>query len=206
MSTIFRPAGPQPARVYWIRRAVVIGALLLVVLLLWTMFAGGGGGGDAAADDAGDTGGDVAATNPPTEGQTDDADAARTGTAAHLTLVVTADAASYPAGTNPTFSVRITNTGDSSCTVDAGEANRELLVTSGSDRIWSSLDCLADGAAERVLLLPAGASDDPVAVVWQRVRSDEACGEGLPAPRAGTYHVVAKLVGAESQPATFSLG
>jgi hypothetical protein len=170
------------------------------------MLTGVGGGGDAAADDTGDTTGDAAVTPPPTDEQTDDADAARTCTAADLTLVVAADAASYPAGTNPTFSVRITNTSDSSCTVDAGEANRELLVTSGSDRIWSSLDCVADDAPERILLLAASGSDDPVAVVWPRVRSDDACGEGLPEPRPGTYHVVAKLVGAESQPATFNLG
>lgn len=202
MSTIIRPAGPQPARVYWIRRAVVLGALLVVVLLLWSMTRGGGGGGDAAAAD--DTPGDVAATTPPDEQEPDDA--SRTCEAADLTLVVTADAASYPAGVNPTFGVRITNTSDSSCTVDAGEATRELLVTSGSDRIWSSLDCPADGAAERVLLLQASGSDGPVAVAWPRVRSNETCGEGLPEPRAGTYHVVAKLVGSESQPATFNLG
>lgn len=203
MSTILRPVGPQPARVYWLRRAVVVGALVLVVLLMWSMVRGGGGGGDAAADDTPE----VEATVPTTDEEpTDDGDAARTCTGADLTLVVTADAASYAAGANPTFNVRITNTGDSSCTVDAGEATRELLVTSGSDRIWSSLDCVAADAPERVLLLPAGASDEPVSVAWPRVRSNEQCGDGLPAPRPGTYHVVAKLVGAESQPATFTLG
>jgi len=203
MSTILRPVGPQPARVYWLRRAVVVGALVLVVLLLWSMVRGAGGG-DAAADDAPDT---AQATEPVAEEPAEDGDdAARTCAAADLTLVVTADAATYAAGANPTFTVRITNTSDSSCTVDAGEKTRELLVTSGSDRIWSSLDCVADDAPERVLLLPAGASDEPVSVAWPRVRSNEQCGEGLPAPRPGTYHVVAKLVGAESQPATFTLG
>lgn len=199
MSTILRPAGPQPARVYWLRRAVVLGGFVLVVLLLWSMVRGGGDGGDAAADDKPEAQVTAPETEQPDEG-------ARTCTGADLTLVVTADAATYAAGANPTFTVRITNTSDSSCTVDAGDASRELLVTSGSDRIWSSLDCVAADAPERVLLLPAGQSDDPVAVPWPRVRSNETCGEGLPAPRAGTYHVVAKLVGAESQPATFSLG
>ena len=210
MSSILRPVGPQPARVYWIRRAVVLGALLLVILLLWSMTRGGGGG-DAAADqtdDAAATETDEAAGQAGEQpvDQAGDSGAARTCTAADLTLVVTADAATYAAGVNPTFTVRITNTGDSSCTVDAGDKSRELLVTSGSDRIWSSLDCLAEDAPDRVLLLPAGTSDEPVAVNWGRIRSNEQCGEGLPEPRPGTYRVVAKLVGAESEPATFNLG
>lgn len=205
MSTILRPVGPQPARVYWLRRAVVVGALVLVVLLMWSMVRGGGGGGDAAADDTPE----VEDAAPVTEGEPtddEDADPSRTCTGADLTLVVTADAATYAAGANPAFSVRITNTSDSSCTVDAGDATREVLVTSGSDRIWSSLDCVAADAPERILLLAAGQSDEPVSVPWPRVRSNEQCGDGLPAPRPGTYHVVAKLVGAESQPATFTLG
>src|SRR5665647_1515170 len=103
--------------------------------------------------------------------------AARTCAAADLTLVVTKDAQTYAAGAQPVFTVVITNTSDSSCAVDAGEASRELLVTSGSDRIWSSLDCVAADAAERVLLLPAGGSDDPVSVTWPRIRSNETGGE-----------------------------
>jgi len=203
MSTVLRPAGPEPAQVYWTRRLLVLAGLILVVVLIWSVFSGlGGGNGDAE----GTTQDGAAADGVTQETPATDAPAARTCAAADLTLVVTKDAQTYAAGAQPVFTVVITNTSDSSCAVDAGEASRELLVTSGSDRIWSSLDCVAADAAERVLLLPAGGSDDPVSVTWPRIRSNATCGEGLPAPRPGTYHVVAKLVGAASEPAVFDLG
>lgn len=199
MSTILRPAGSQPARVYWIRRAVVFGALLLVVIVLVAALSRCGRSGGGTDDEAG-----AAKPGPTAEEIESDSDSSRACEAADLTLVVTTDSSTYVAGSRPVFSVTITNTSDSSCTVDAGEANRELRITSGSDRIWSSLDCV-DEAEERLLLLPAGGSDGPTPVTWQRVRSNSTCGEGLADPRAGTYHVVAKLAGAESQEATFSL-
>ena len=204
MSTVLRPAGPEPAQVYWTRRLLVLGGLILVVALIWSLISGlGGGNGDAQ----GTTQGDAAADGVTQETPATDAPAARTCTAEDLTLIVTTDTHAYPAGSQPVFTVTITNTGDSSCAVDAGEASRELLVTSGSDRIWSSLDCAAADAAERVLLLPAGGSDDPVSVTWPRIRSAAGCTAGLPEPRApGTYRVVAKLVGAASEPAVFDLG
>lgn len=200
MSTILRPAGSQPARVYWIRRLVVLGALLLVVVVAWSLIARGGGGEDEP---------DTAATEPAPDTEetaADDGTAAengRTCAAADLTLAVAADAQTYAAGVQPVFTVTITNTSTSSCAVDAGDAARELLVTSGTDRVWSSLDCAGD-AAERLLLLPAGTADS-VAVTWPRIRSAEGCTEGLPEPRPGTYHVVAKLLGAESADTVFSL-
>lgn len=198
MSTILRPVGPQPARVYWIRRALVVGALLAVIVFVSSLLNGGSSGGGAAADAKPTPG----ATAPADNGS----DPGRTCAATDLTLVVAPDAATYAADAKPTFNVTITNTGKSACTVDAGEAAREVLITSGADRIWSSLDCTAADAPERVLLLAPGASDGPTPVAWSRVRSDGHCTADLPAPRAGTYHVVAKLVGAESQPATFTLG
>ncbi len=198
MSSILRPVGPQPARVYWIRRGLVVGAVLAVIIFVSTLLGGGSGGGGGAADAKATPG----ASAPADTGS----DPSRTCAAGDLTLVVAADAAAYAAGVNPTFAVTITNTGKSPCTVDAGDAAREVLVTSGADRIWSSLDCTPADAPERVLLLAAGASDGPTAVAWSRVRSDGQCTADLSPPRAGTYHVVAKLVGAESQPATFTLG
>src|SRR5665648_246700 len=197
MSTVLRPAGPEPAQVYWTRRLLVLAGLILVVVLIWSVLSGlGGGNGDAE----GTTQDGAAADGVTQETPATDAPAARTCASLVTTRVRSA------AGAQPVFTVVITNTSDSSCAVDAGEASRELLVTSGSDRIWSSLDCVAADAAERVLLLPAGGSDDPVSVTWPRIRSNATCGEGLPALRPGTYHVVAKLVGAASEPAVFDLG
>lgn len=205
MSTVLRGLEPQPRWVYWIRRAVVGLAALLVLVLVWAVFLRGGGGGDGDGDaDEPATGPSTAETEPADE---PDTAASRTCEAGDLQLALTSDATTYAAGATPTFTVTITNAADSSCTVDAGTASLEVLVTSGADRIWSSLDCAVEGAdgAERMLLLAADAQE-AAAVPWARVRSDATCSTGLPEPRPGTYHAVATLVGAQSADLVFSLG
>lgn len=203
MSTVLHPVGPQPERVYWIRRLLIVLAAVVAVLVVSALVRGGLDP-DAAAvtDDAG--------AEEPADGEAP-ADAAATDpggpaacTAAELALTLTTSTRSYPAGALPVFTVAITNTGTMSCTVDAGDATREILITSGADRIWSSLDCPTE-AGERLLLLEPGARD-AVDVTWPRVRSAEGCATGLAEPRAGTYNAVTTLLGAQSAPAVFDLG
>ena len=199
MSTVIHPVGPEEPKVYWVRRlvAVLVGVVLVVLAaaIISSMF-----GGDP--DDP---------TAPVAESEeTPAADDPAVATpvaceAGQLALAVTTPAASFPAGTPVTFSVSITNASQVECTVDAGEASRGILVTSGSDRIWSNLDCPAEGTVERMLLLPPGGVD-VVDTSWGRVRSDEACTANLPEPRPGTYKAVVSLNGATSPEVTFTLG
>ena len=203
MNVLLRPAGPEPPQVYWTRRLVVIGGVVLVVILLASLISGalrGGDDPDAASPD------DETLAGEPGAGEADPpASGTRTCTAADLILVVDSDASSYPAAAQPTLTVLITNIGETSCAIDAGPAQLELLITSGSDRIWSSTDCLAADAPERLLLLAAGDADGNTTVQWTRIRSNEQCGSDLPAPRPGWYRAVAKLAGAESEPEPFEL-
>jgi hypothetical protein len=131
-----------------------------------------------------------------------------TCTGADLALVVSSAEHSYATGELPQFSIRIANQGSTSCAVDAGELSREILITSGSDRIWSSLDCAEPGGpyAERVLLLAAGSAPDVTDYTWSRIRSAPDCTAGLAEPRPGTYHVSVELAGAQSEDAVFDLG
>jgi len=205
MNTVLRPVGPEPARVYWTRRLLVLGALIVAATLVWTLVQGGGGTPSDAKEGASPT----APVDASDDGATDDPATDATGAAAeclakNLELTVAAGRANYPADSSPSFTVTVTNTGDAGCTVDVGEASRELLVTSGSDRIWSSLDCDAGEDASRNLLLGAGKSDTHEAS-WDRIRSDEKCSDGLPEPRPGTYKAQVKLNGAKSEKATFVL-
>ena len=121
-----------------------------------------------------------------------------------LQLTVVTDATEYAAAANPVLHVSVTNTGAAPCTVDAGAASREVVITSGSDRIWSSKDCASAQDASRQLLLAAGGKD-LVDVAWPRLRSATSCPADLPAPRAGTYQAVATLLGVPSAPAVFTL-
>ncbi len=203
MSTVIHPVGPEEPKVYWVRRLVVVlVAVVLVVLaaaLISSMF-----GDDADADPE----------TPAVEGSEEAADGDAPATPAtpvacepgQLALLVTTPTADFPAGTPVTFTVTITNSSAVECTVDAGEASRGILVTSGSDRIWSNLDCPAEGTDERVLLLPPNGGTDVTDTTWGRIRSDEACTANLPEPRPGTYKAVVTLNGATSEQATFTLG
>jgi len=205
MNTMLRSLGPEPARVYWIRRLLIIAALIVAATLVWTLVQGGGTPSDAAAGSTSSSDEDAAeGEGDPPEGELDDATGASAPcTAENLELAVSTGRNSYPEDSRPAFTVTVTNTGEAGCTVDVGDASRELLITSGSDRIWSSLDCESENPS-RNLLLGAGKSDTHDAS-WDRIRSDEKCSDGLPNPRPGTYKAQVKLNGAESAQATFSL-
>lgn len=195
MSTLLRPVGPNPQRVYWVRRLVVMVAVAGVVALVWAVAFRGGGGAVGAGAPAAGTSEKVADDSPATP-----ADCA----AADLQLSLVADATQYPPGASPVLQASVTNVGTAPCTVDAGDVAREVVVSSGADRIWSTKDCASADTASRQLLLDAGARDS-VDIGWGRVRSAEGCPQGLPAPRAGTYQAVATLLGASAQPAVFVL-
>jgi len=190
MSNILHPVGPRPSRVYWTRRivvAVVLVAVVAVVVVLVRIALAG------STDRAGANVRPAGTSTGPTTGTPQPCPASAVG------LTVTADATTYGAGVHPTFTVTVTNTGTVPCTLDAGDAARQVLITSGADRIWSSADCPDPAAAKKLLLLSAG-QPYVAAVPWDRVRSAAGCPTGLPAPRAGTYQVTASLAGKTSSP------
>jgi len=198
MSTVLHPVGPNPSRVYWVRRLVVlVGIGALAVALFWISGTLGlRGAGDGAAADA--------ATTPTGQKSPVDAGSPADCAPAALQLAVVTDAPEYAAGADPVLHVSVTNTGATPCTVDAGAAAREVVITSGADRIWSSKDCASAQDASRQLLLTAGGKD-LVDIAWARLRSATSCPADLPAPRAGTYQATATLLGVPSAPAVFTL-
>ncbi|WNB85915.1 hypothetical protein [Cellulomonas sp. ATA003] len=226
MSTVLHPVGPQRARVYWIRRLLVV--LLVVALVVgsaslvsWLRGDRGGDAGaaaateqqadvDATSGDDGEAGAadDAGAVDDAADGEDggeDDAPATPVDcTPAALQLTLTAADVEVAPTANPVLTATVTNVGDLPCTVDAGDAAREVVVTSGEDRVWSTKDCAPDDRASRQLLLAAGAADS-VPIEWARVRSAEGCPADLPAPRAGTYQAVATLGAATSQTVVFIL-
>lgn len=189
---VLRPTGPEPAGVYWRRRAVVLLALVLVIVLLVVVIRALAGGPDSPGSD-------------PSPSQSSTTASASTGTEAcaenAIGVQLTADATDYPAGAQPLFTATMTNTGSVPCLLDAGA--RQIVVTSGSDRIWASTDC---GEAESIQLLLAPDQADQRQNQWDRSRSDEACSTGLPATQPGTYQAVLTLNGVSTDPVVFTLG
>lgn len=199
--SVLRPRGPEPAQVYWRRRLVVLLALVLVIVLVVVVIRALTGGGDDPSATRTDPAGTSAADPAASPGT-----AADTGTAAcdpaNLGVQLTADATAYPGGAQPLFTATMTNNGSAPCLLDASDAQRQLIITSGSDRIWGSTDC-GEGQALQLLLAPGQA--DQRQTQWDRTRSDEACSADLPAPGAGTYQAVLTLHGVSTDPVVFTL-
>lgn len=124
-------------------------------------------------------------------------------TTADVQLTLASDATAYRLGGTAAFQVSIVHVGENPCTIDAGLVSREVLVTSGADRIWSSADC--DTAGSRMLLLAPG-NQDVETVAWSAQRSAPGCPADLPAPGAGTYQAVVNAPGLASAPVVFTLG
>src|SRR5690606_11347222 len=129
VNTVLRPVGPEPARVYWTRRLLVLGALVVAATLVWTLIANGGGPGADAKAGAGSSASPAASAS--TEEEPAAQGSAAPCTAEALELSVLASRQSYPGGAEPSFTITVTNVGEAGCTVDVGDATRELRVTSG---------------------------------------------------------------------------
>ena len=205
-----------PARVYWVRRAVVTAMFVLFALLLVLVVsvvhprvgrAADRAAGRASASTTVSTAAATPTATPPAPTPTPSV-SLRGGVGdcqpAQLALTLTPDAVDVPAGVSPAFTVTSKNTGTAPCLVDAGDAYREVVVTSGADRVWSSKDCVAPDASRRTLLLAAGQSDS-TKVPWNRVRSAAGCPGGQSRPGTGTYQATVNLAGATGGPAVFVL-
>lgn len=196
MSTVLRPVGPEPPRVYWVRRLIVLVAVVLVLALIGTVVRGWFAPGEAETPPG------AAAEAAEADGGASTSPAACTPD--ELTVTATTAVRVHEAGESPQINVTVTNTGDAACTVDLGPAQVEVLITSGADRIWSSADCPAQDGKNRLLLLPPG-DRETTDVLWPRERSAPECPDGLPEPRPGTYRAEVTVEGVTSEPTVFEL-
>lgn len=209
----WRPVGPEAESTYWLRRAVLaVGVVLLLVLL--TTLVGGGDDPDTLAGDASPSPSPVAGpTTSPTASPSGTASptASPRGTASPsaspgatptsspggrcdpdaLTIEPAADQDSYSVGSSPRLSLTVANTGSTPCTLDLGQAQVELVVTSGGDRIWSSDDCAPGGEPGIVTLEPR----EPAVqrVTWNGLRSQPGCPGDRTRAEAGTYRVAGRV-------------
>ena len=201
-----RPNRRLPQRVYWVRRLVVLIVLAAVVALgtLTVTWISRLVRGDDAVTAAGtDPAGPAAQPQAPaTSAGTQDCAPDAIG------LTLTADMASYPKTGQPILTTRIVNNGPTACLVDAGAAQREVVITSGADRIWSSRDCSTPETQVNELLLgPAGSTTAAYAATeqWARTRSAAGCPADQAAALAGTYSASLTLGTVAAQPVVFVL-
>ncbi|GAC1329746.1 MAG: hypothetical protein NVSMB13_17500 [Mycobacteriales bacterium] len=107
-----------------------------------------------------------------------------------LTLTTSTDKPAYPVGSAVRLTLGIRNTGAVVCRRDLGAGVVGLIVTSGSDRIWSSIDC-GQGGASVVTLAPG--ESRAVQTTWAGLRSKPGCPGQQPPSPAGTYRVTGRV-------------
>ncbi len=216
--------GPQPKKVYWRRRLVVLFVLLAViaVVVLIVVRPGSGAQGETvpavtpsvsststapAADPAADSAATPAEGSVAVEAPADSAEAApavEPGAPCDPSTVQVepvTDAVTYAPGTNPQISFTITNTGTVACTVNAGTSQQKYTITSGAETYWVSTDCQTGASDTQALLEPnVPVSSTPFA--WDRTRSsaDTCASPDRPqVPGAGaSYHLNVEVGGVSS--------
>jgi hypothetical protein len=198
----WRPVGPEPESTYWLRRALVAAAAVLLLVLALSLLGGDGDEPDTLAgaptsapspsatpsvDPSVTPGPSASATPSPSPSPSASAACAPTA----LEVEPTAGEDSYAVGASLRLSLSITNTGTTPCTRDLGQAQVELTVTSGRDRIWSSDDCAPGGDPDVVTLEPG----EPVVqnVTWDGRRSLPGCAGEKAQAQPGTYRVSGRV-------------
>jgi hypothetical protein len=208
-------AARKPVSPVYRRRRLFVGALLLLVLALAV-------GGFAAISNAINGAAPAATTgespqqelpgSTPAPSQSASPTASATGSPTPgtgcdeklLTVAAATDKAAYAPGENPLLTLKVTNGNQVPCEVNIGTSQMEYMVTSGTDRIFSSKDCQAE-SSELVKTIPPGQSET-ANFPWGRNRTVQGCGPVAAKPAVGTYVFTARLGSKTSPKAVFQLG
>lgn len=122
-----------------------------------------------------------------------------------LAVRVTADEPNYGVGTEPGFTIVITNIGTTVCDRDLGAGLQQVLVYSldGNDRLWSNTDCFAEPTTDMRTLQPGDQA--AYSVKWAASTSEPGCESPREPVGPGAYTVVGQLGGLRSTPEPFNI-
>lgn len=223
MSPAARPRRPLPARVYWVRRGLVLSVALGLVFGIAHLL--GGTGSEPAGEAAQVVG--AAADGTPSKAQplsTADAQPGKDSRKRHKPKDAetkapppepsgpceASDVVATPkvkgtayAGHRVTFRIKLTTVESPACTWRVSPSTLAVKLVSGADRIWSSQDCPTAVPTTDVVVR----KDYPakVDVHWRGRRSDSTCSPIPDWALPGWYHIEAAAFGAEPTDVQFEL-
>ncbi|MGP7959606.1 hypothetical protein ACTVCO_02185 [Sanguibacter sp. A247] len=203
MSTLLRPTGSLPPRVYWRRRLAVLVVLVAVVALAIALVSKLGGDDAPEKKAPGTPGAAATAAETPTP-QATGKGGVPICVPETLTSSLEANGSDFAADTEPAFTVTMTNTSTSPCLVDVSAKTRAVTVTSGPARVWNSSDCAKSPDKGKTLLIGAGKSE-ATTLTWNRTRSEAGCPRKGVVAKAGTYRATAEVLGVASKEIVFVL-
>jgi hypothetical protein len=188
MSSLLRPVGHLPARVYWVRRALVLVVLVVLLVLLLRLF-GGGGGQDPVNSAAQQT------TSPTQSGDTRCA-------ATEVRISVLPASRTITSGTRLNFAIQLSAV-STQCTATIDPTVLSLTITSGKDQIWTTSHC-EQAISQATMILAAGKVSTST-VAWDGHRSGPGCLPGQLVAKPGTYVATAVYDGLASTPQAFKI-
>ena len=119
-----------------------------------------------------------------------------------ITLVPSV-ADTYRVGDSPDIRLLLQTTGRPACTFQPSRSNLVVEVTDDNGAIWTTDDCHA--AIAPSTLVVRAAEQTVYHVPWSGLRSNRWCGDGARRAVAGTYQVLAAVLGGEPSQSQFSL-
>lgn len=232
MSTVTRPRGPLPARVYWFRRTVLLVLAFALVYGLAHLLGGRSNTPQARPVRAavGSTTTAAPATEPSRPAPPGSTKAVKKGKSVKIgkagkrvtptptptpLAVPTGPCASDDvqaspkvvgdvyAGSPVTFTVRLHTTTSPACYWQVNPRTLVVRLISGSDRIWSTQDCPHAVPKQRVVVRNDHYTS--VEVTWHGQRSDGTCSRTTPWAQPGYYHVETAVLGSEPAEVQFVL-
>lgn len=196
--------GKVSARVYRRRRiTVAVLALVLIGLLAWGISAVVGMFSAEQPQAPQTQGQNVQASPSPSSSEQADEASQNLCKSGEIEVVASLDKRNYAPEENPVLTLSIENTSKRDCEINVGTSQQEFLISSGSDRIFSTVDCLAN--SEDVLLKFAAGQKESAKFNWDRKRSAPGCKAINAQPLPGTYKFTAALGEVTSEPVTFEL-
>jgi len=217
MSSPLQPRGHLPARVYWIRRLVVLAVVVILVVVLAKLL---GGSSDGASDSAGE--GQAATVSseasekaaPTQEAGPRPEKKATQKTAPRLArpdgaceasdvLVKPVVAKTPEAGRDVRIRLRLRTREAEACTWQVSGDTVTIAITSGEDDIWTSRECPKVVPTEDVVVRRTTTTTVPVD--WNARRSDDDCSQYTDWAMPGWYHVQTAAFGGESADVQFEL-
>jgi hypothetical protein len=226
MSSLTRPRGPLPRRVYWVRRLLVLGVALLLVLGVGKLLSDSSDGKEESpqartvgseVDPAPSTPTLVPSGTPDPTAKGDRKDQVKrtkkkptptplpepSGPCTAADVVVTASTERPEAGRPVGISLEFTTKQSAACTFAVSPETVVLRVTSGSDRIWTSQQC--PKAIPTTTVVARKTEPGKAAVVWHGRRSNESCSTTAQWALPGWYHAEAAAIGADPTDVQFRL-
>ena len=196
------------ARVFRRRRLAVLISLLVVVgLLVWAGFgiASALRPADPGAAGTGPVAGGTsnASPQPSQEPGAEPSDEATDCLEGDVVIGASTAQGTHGPAQNPVLVMTIKNEGKFDCKVNVGTSQQEFSVMSGSDRIFSTSDCVQDPMDTEITIKPG--SSETARFTWTRVRSAPGCKVVSAKPRPGWYGFTAKLGDLSSETAKFEL-